>query len=234
MTEDDATRRHPVPDDRIRQAARLYERAVFGGEAEALEPAGRVLDAVEADLALARGRVAHARFLQGGEEDPAEPALFQQALRLYQRLGDTRGEAESLFWTGCYHQVVRGDDDTAVPLLERSRELAARTADPLTASYALRHLGIAHHRAGRLAQARACLEESTRLRRELGFLPGVATNLVGLTYLAVQEGRRDDAVALAAEAGELAAGSGAHGVMRDVEEARAALELPPAVRPNPS
>jgi len=41
----------------------LYESAVFGGNAEALSTGDRELDAVEADLALARGRLLHARFL---------------------------------------------------------------------------------------------------------------------------------------------------------------------------
>ena len=43
------------PDGRIERAGLLYERAVFGGEAGVLETAGRELDAVEADLSLARG-----------------------------------------------------------------------------------------------------------------------------------------------------------------------------------
>ena len=44
-------------EDRIERARLLYERAVYGGDASALETADRELDAVEADLALARGRV---------------------------------------------------------------------------------------------------------------------------------------------------------------------------------
>lgn len=42
---------------------RLYERAVFGRDASGLDEAERHLSAVEADLALACGRVLHARFL---------------------------------------------------------------------------------------------------------------------------------------------------------------------------
>ena len=59
-------------------------------------------------------------------------------------------------------------------------------------SYALRHLSIAEHTAGRLEAARRLLEESVRLRREVGFLPGVAANLVGLIYIAAAQGRRDE------------------------------------------
>lgn len=81
----------------------------------------------------------------------------------------------------------------------------------------------AEHRAGRLDTARDLLEESTRLRRELGFRPGVAANLVGLAHIALTEGRRDDALALVEEAASIAHDSGSHGILRHVEEARAAL-----------
>jgi tetratricopeptide (TPR) repeat protein len=210
-------------DERIERARHLYERAVFGGDGGALETAERELDAVEADLALARGRIAHARFLEGRDEDPDELPLFERAARLYGALGDARGEAEASFWVGCFHQVVRNDEGAAVPALERSLGLAAGVGDSLTESYALRHLGIAEHRAGRLDAARRRLEESTRLRREVGFLPGVAANLVGLAYIAAAEGRREDALALATEAGGIAEASGAQGVARQAEEARARL-----------
>jgi tetratricopeptide (TPR) repeat protein len=210
-------------DERIERARLLYERAVFGGDAGALATAERELDAVEADLALARGRVVHARFLEQQNEDPHELALFERAAQLYQMLGDVRGEGESLFWVGAFHQVVRQDNDTAVPALERSLELAAQVGDKLTMSYALRHLGIAAHTAGRLDAARQRLEESVRLRRGIGFLPGVAANLVGLIYIAAAEGRRDEALALAEEAGGIAEASGARGIVLQVEEARAQL-----------
>ena len=121
---------------------------------------------------------------------------------------------------GCFFQVVRGDDAMAVPALERSRELSERAGDPLTTSYALRHLGIAEHRAGRLYTARALLEESNRLRRELGFMPGVAANLVGLAYIAAAQGHQADALGLIEEAGTIAEASGAHGLTPQIREAR--------------
>jgi tetratricopeptide (TPR) repeat protein len=207
-------------EERIEHARLLYERAVFGGDTSALAEADRDLNAVEADLALARGRVMHARFLAESNEDPHELALFERAAQLYRTLGDLRGEGESLFWVGTFYQVVRGDNDAAVPVLERSRELAAEVGDKLTLSYALRHLGIAEHAAGRAEAAREWLEESVRLRREIGFLPGVAANLVGLAYLAAEEGRRDEALGLVQEAAAIAEASGAQGIMRQVEQAR--------------
>ncbi len=210
-------------EDRIEQARLHYERAVFGGDVSALAVAEHELDAVEADLALARGRIIHARFLEQRNEDPHELALFERAAQLYQALGDVRGEAESLFWVGAFHQVVRGDHDAAVPALEQSYKLAAQVGDKLTMSYALRHLGIAEHAADRMGTARERLEESVRLRQEIGFLPGVAANLVGLAHIAAGEGRRDKALALINEAAAIAEASGARGTLRWVEEARTQL-----------
>jgi tetratricopeptide (TPR) repeat protein len=217
-------------DERIEGSRAQYERALFEGDAGALTAAERELDGVEADLALARGRIIHGWFLhqraddsQQAREDPRELELFERAAQLYRARGDVRGEGEALFWVGCCHQVVRRDDEAAVPVLRRSLELATQAGDPATMSEALRHLGIAEHFAGRLEAARARLEESTRLRREMGAMPGVASNLVGLTYIAVGQGRRDDALALIEEARAIAEASGARGLIRVIEEARAEL-----------
>jgi tetratricopeptide (TPR) repeat protein len=132
-------------------------------------------------------------------------------------------EAESLFWIGTFHQVVRHDNDAAVPALERSYELTTQAGDKLTMSYALRHLAIAEHAAGRLNAARAWLEESVRLRREIGFLPGVAANLVGLAYISAAEGRREDAMKVLDEAASIAETTGAQGIMHSIEQARTQL-----------
>jgi tetratricopeptide (TPR) repeat protein len=217
-------------DKRIERARQLYERAVFEGDAGALTRADRDLDAAEADLAVARGRIIHTRFLQHRDEDPdraredpAELRLFERAAQLYAALGDVRGEAEALFWIGCFHQVVRRDNEAAVPALERSLDLASQAGDKATMSEALRHLGIEAHATGRLDVARERLERSTELRREIGLQAGVAANLVGLAYIAAGQGRHSDAMAALAEAGALAQTSGARRIQRQVDEAHAAL-----------
>lgn len=210
-------------DNPIERARQLYEQAVFGGDRGALPIADRELDGVEADLALARGRILHARFLEERAEDPQELALFERAAELYRKLGDVRGEAESLFWVGVFHQVVHEDHDAAAGPLERSYELAAAVGDKLTRSYAVRHLGFADMAAGRTEAARQRLEESVRLRREIDFRPGVAAGLIALAYVATAEGDRGRALALVEEAGAIAEDSGARGILRWVEEARAEL-----------
>ena len=224
-------------DERVRQARRLYEQAVFSGETGPLTKADQHLDAAQADLAaaqadlaVARGRILHTRFLLRRDEDPAaaeadlrELALFERAAQLYRELGDVRGESEALFWVGCFHQVVRRDNATALPVLERSLELASQAGDQAVMAEVLRHLGIEAHAAGRLDTARQHLEESTRLRREIGQLPGAAANLVGLIYIAAAQERYDDALALLDEAAAIAAASHAPRILEQLTEARAAL-----------
>lgn len=84
-------------EDRIERARLACERAIFVGDVGVLATAERELNAVEADLAVARGRVMQARSHEQQNENPDELALFQRATELYQMLGDVRGEGESLF-----------------------------------------------------------------------------------------------------------------------------------------
>lgn len=73
---------------------------------------------------------------------------------------------------------------------------------------------------GHLDEARQRLEESTRLRREMGHLPGVAGNLVGLAYIAAARGRRDDALAILDEASTIAEATEARRILDQVSETR--------------
>jgi tetratricopeptide (TPR) repeat protein len=213
-------------DSWVDRAKQLYERAVFDGEVDAVAAADRELDVVEADLALARGRITHARFLAERQEDPRELDLFERAVELYERVGDRRGQAEALFWVGIVHQVVHDDSAAAHPSLERSYELAVEVDDKLTQSYAVRHLGFADLAAGNLDAGRERLEESVRLRRAIGFAPGVAAGLLALAEVAGEEGDREQAATLLDEAHAIAEESGARGVLRWIEQVRAERSMP--------
>jgi tetratricopeptide (TPR) repeat protein len=207
--------------DALARAKNLYERSVFYGEAEALDAADRELDVLEAGVALARGRVVHARYLRERVEDPRERELFERAVAGFAELGDVRGEAESLFWLGTYHQVVHGDHDTAEPLLARARELAIQADDRLVLSYAVRHLGFVSMERGDRDSARALLEESVRLRREVGFQPGVAAGLLSLAHAAREDGDRDGGLALLDEAEQVANACSAKGIIGWIAQSRA-------------
>lgn len=207
------------------EALTAYERATFGGDMAAAEAGDRALDLLEAKVALARGRLAHARFLATRQEPEDEQALFVRAVELFERRGDQRGEAEARFWLATYYQVVAADHATAAPLLDQAERLARATGEALTLSYVLRHQSFVDQDAGRLAEAERRMRESTALREELGFVPGVAANLIGLAHLAVASGRDDEAPERLRRAAELAATSGAHGVVGWVEAARSDLGL---------
>jgi SAM-dependent methyltransferase len=211
-------------DSRLVAAAESYERAMFGGDTGGLAAADRGLDGVAADLALARGRLLHARFLAEREEDPRQLELVSEAAELYRALGDGRGEAEALLWVGIAHQVVRGDNERAVPALTRSYALAKAAGDALTMSYAVRHLGFADAAEQRLDRAWERQEESLRLRREVGFQPGVAAALLALAEVAHARGGSAQARALLDQACETAARSGAHGTQRWIAAVRAELD----------
>ena len=118
-------------EDRIERARALYEQAVFSGDVSVLTDAERGLDAVEADAALARGRILHARFLneraRAGSspvEDPAELPLFERAAELYRALGDARGEAEALMVGLAYIAAAQDRRADALATLDEAYAIA--------------------------------------------------------------------------------------------------------------
>jgi hypothetical protein len=98
-----------------------------------------------------------------------------------------------------------------------------RRATPCDALVLRAAPGFAEGAAGRMAAAKERLEESVRLRRELGFTPGVAGGVLALAELAARDGKREEALALADEAGSIAEASDAEGALRWVEQFREEL-----------
>ncbi|AGS67306.1 hypothetical protein [Streptomyces collinus] len=197
----------------------LFEAAMFGGDASALDRSDGILDAVEAPLSMARAKVLHVRFLDDREENSQELVLFERAAELYKRLGDVSGEADALFWVGCWHQVVKGDDAVGRPFFERSYALAKSVDDRRTMSYAIRHLGFADKNTGHFEQALERLTESVTLRREIGFKPGEAAGLVALAYLAAETGDPSTAFHHLDEARSVAESCDAKAVLGWIEQA---------------
>jgi hypothetical protein len=210
------------------RANQRYEDAVFGGDDAALAAADQELDAVEAGLALARGRIRHARFLAVGQRDEAELADFERAAQLYAAGGDARGEAEALFWVAMFHQVIDDDNEAARPLLDRAADLAAAAGDRLTMSYVVRHQAFADEADGQLELAAERFAESLRLRRELGFGRGVAAALLALAEITRRRGDPGQAEAMLAEAEQAARSSNAPAVLRWIQRSRAEASQAPA------
>lgn len=209
-----------MTDERLTKALELYERATFEGDQSALTEGETLLDAMEADVALARGRLLHAKFLATRIEDPAELTAFERATTLYVKTENPKGEAEARFWTGMVHQVIRGDNDSALPEFERAHELAEQTGDTMTRGYAARHLGFHAQAQGDADLAKQRFEESLRLRRELGHGPAIAAALLPLAGLAAESGDKDEAGTLLTEAEQLAEAAGAAGVLQWIAATR--------------
>ena len=205
------------------RAARCYDDATFGGRPELVAEGERELDAVEADLALARGKLLHARFLDSRDNpDERELALFEKAAGLYRKLDDRAKLADALFWMGCCHQVVLDDESTALDFFHESYDLAAEVGAGLVRSFAVRHLGFAALSTGELELARTRFAESLRLREDVGAAPPVvAAAIIPLAALADQCGEYAQAEELYARAHRIAEDNGAVGVLGWIEQARA-------------
>jgi tetratricopeptide (TPR) repeat protein len=206
------------------RAARCYDDATFGGRPELIADGERELDAIEADLALARGKLLHARFLDGrANRDERELPLFERAVELYRELDDGANLANALFWVGCCHQVVLDDEQAALDYFHTAYDLAAELGADLVRSFAVRHLGFAALSTGELDLARTRFDESLRLRREADAEPPVvAAAIIPLAVLAEQRGDTGRAEDLFSEATRIAEDNKAIGVLGWIEQARAA------------
>ncbi len=205
------------------RAARCYDDATFGGRPELVVDGELELEMVEADLAFARGKLLHARFLDSRENpDERELPLFERAVELYGKLDDRAKLADALFWVGCCHQVVLADESAALDYFHASYDLAAELGEDLIRSFAVRHLGFAALSTGELELAQTRFAESLRLRREAGAPPAaVAAAIIPLAALAEQRGEQRLAEELFAEAHRIAEDNGAVGVLGWIDRARA-------------
>ena len=194
-----------------------YEQASFGADEAALAAGLAEVAALRGLLDLAEGRLLHTQFLQDRQDRPGELTAFERAAATFRDAGEVSGEAEALFWIGCYHQVVHADSETALPSFVRAGELAEAAGDELTLSYVERHLGFIDWDAGRADQARSRFEKSLDLRRKLGFQAGTAAALLALAEFSAAQGQAAEADRYVTEARQLAEACGARGVLRWID-----------------
>jgi tetratricopeptide (TPR) repeat protein len=182
---------------------------IAGGVGEQLDAALDALAAlgagdrrIEAFVLTRRGAKLHSTFLadRSRGEPPGEMQLFEDGLAIRREIGDEPGIAESLFYVGLVHQVVRGDSATSLPYFRESYERARADGDDLLASYAIRHIAFATHQEGDLDRAEAEFRESLELRQQVGWIPGVAAAEFALAELVRERGRDEEALALARSA----------------------------------
>lgn len=102
----------------------------------------------------------------GSYEGPRDD--FREALARRERLGDTRGMAESAFHAGLAEERA-GHAAAARELYERARDIAELHSHWPELSYAVRHLGGLAADAGDLDAALALFRRSLELREQVGY-----------------------------------------------------------------
>ncbi|MBV9773242.1 MAG: diguanylate cyclase [Gemmatimonadetes bacterium] len=137
--------------------------------------------------------------LTRGQHDRAR-RLMERSLRLRRRTGDLAGVARCTNNLATIADYV-GDVERVKRMFERSLELAREIGDRRTTGHALHNLGVfAQRQAERtgmvdgLWEARALLEESLRIYRDIGAESHVALTESNLGRIAAQLGLRDAAV----------------------------------------
>jgi DNA-binding SARP family transcriptional activator/tetratricopeptide (TPR) repeat protein len=130
---------------------RLGEAKTHHNLAELAERQGRSLG----DLAQRQGRYADAL------------GHAEQALRLYQAIGDKTNEAEELNEVGWCHDLL-GDYQQARAFSRQALTLSAEIGDRWVEGEAWETLGYAEHHLGNLAEAAACYQRALGILREAG------------------------------------------------------------------
>ncbi|MBK9117418.1 MAG: tetratricopeptide repeat protein [Betaproteobacteria bacterium] len=118
----------------------------------------------------------------------------EQGLALSERLNHDRGRAANLNAVGVVH-YLRGDNERALPLLERSLALHRTTGNVNSAGRVAANIGHLHAAASRHAEALAAYEQAAQLSAQAGDDAGVATAKDGVGNLLQAQGRFREAIA---------------------------------------
>jgi tetratricopeptide (TPR) repeat protein len=201
-------------------AARFYEEAV------AIE---RTLDDPQG---LAEALYNHA-FIVAGEDIEAATEVLEESLALFRQVGDEQGIAQVLAMlliqdsqSERWDVVVRG--------LEETSSIWRRLGDRLHLAFDLVWLAFAHGRLGHQAEAKAMALEALHLFHDAENSTGVGIVFSDLAFLAIWEGRFEDAVRLAGVAESIRQRTGGPpggfaGILEDDPVAEAGAHLPEAV-----
>jgi tetratricopeptide (TPR) repeat protein len=185
-------------------AEALTEAAFRTGEfATAEQILNRALDlarvqgdrSVEAAALDRLGWLVHFRALDQGVEqvDAAtvqrEDALFQQAMTIFEEIGDPGGLAAALFGRGLVRQVLRRDWEGAMPLYQRALDLVQDNGDRLTRSEVHRHIGFFHMVREQFEAGLHHLRTSLELREQHGDPRWIASGTLAVGQAELIAGR---------------------------------------------
>ena len=128
----------------------------------------------------------------------AARALHQEALVIYQELGDRLGISTALLQLGTIAHD-RGDYTSARSLFEQSLTIKRELGDRLGTAMLLNNLGIVAQQQGDYSKAQSLYEQSLAIKRELGDNLGVAISLYSLARVACQRADYSKALSLCQE-----------------------------------
>jgi tetratricopeptide (TPR) repeat protein len=128
--------------------------------------------------------------------------LNAEALKLYQEVGDRRGEAKVL-WQISNSQLVRNEWKQCLENAQKSLEIFREFDDRFSSGWALHSIGIAWIGLGDLDEARKALSESLGLFRAAADLTGIGLLVNDFSILAMKRDDLDRSVRLHAAALEI-------------------------------
>jgi tetratricopeptide (TPR) repeat protein len=128
-----------------------------------------------------------ARLASGQDDFSQSEALFQQALQLYQELGQN-GRVAEVTSNLAVMARNRGRYDDALALVEQAIELGQKSGDLTTIALLTSHLGLVRQERGELDEAETAWTETLERRRALGDRKGVAAALAGLGVVSRDKG----------------------------------------------
>jgi len=220
----------PWPRARALAASALaaYSQADFEVGAERAEEAASLASDAGDDLTLANARRVQGLLALAAEAPGVAEAFCAESLEIYRRLSERAGEMNVLYTLGLV-AGYQGEFDRAREMFEASLEIGTELGCRDEGSATLAFLGVVALGTGKLADARASIEESALAARQLGDRRAAWTLDVA-ARLAATEGYHERALTLAGAAREmfLAAGVTPPGVwtqaiMTWLDKAREAL-----------
>ena len=125
-------------------------------------------------------------------------SLFQQALPIFEEVGDIAGLGDNLKMLG-FNKMRSGNMQEAKGWFDRGLEACRRSGDLRHLCSALSGLGEWHIRAGQYDEARKLLSESLSISRDTGEKWNIAINLGSLAWVQLLEGHLSEMAKLLRE-----------------------------------